>query len=160
MPINSPEFQVSINTLHEFDKKDEKGERKMNKKKVIGIVALVVLVAVMGILYATFKEKPVEGSKSITIEVVNSNGEGTTYEVKTDAEYLAQAMEEADGLEYEAEEGPYGLVFSSINGEKAVYEEDGAYWGFFVNGDYCNYGASEQPVEDGDAFQIVYTLAE
>lgn len=131
----------------------------MNKKKVIGIVALVVLVAVMGILYAAFKEKPVEGSKSITIEVVDSNGESTTYELKTDAEYLAQAMDEAEGLEYEAEDGAYGLVVSSVNGESAVYEVDGAYWGFFVNGDYCNYGISEQPVEDGDAFQIVYTLA-
>jgi hypothetical protein len=37
---------------------------------------------------------------------------------------------------------------------------DGAYWSFNVNGEYCNYGVSEQPVEDGDAFEIVYTKAE
>ena len=33
----------------------------------------------------------------------------------------------------------------------------GAYWGFSVNGQYCNYGIDEQPVEDGDAFVIAYT---
>ena len=31
---------------------------------------------------------------------------------------------------------------------------------FYVNDEYCNYGVSEQPVEDGDKFSIVYTLAE
>ncbi len=132
----------------------------MNKKKLLGIAALVVLVVVMGLLYTAFKEKPVEGSKAVTIEVIDSNGESTMYEVQTDAEFLAEAMDEADGLEYEAEEGPYGLSVSAVNGESAVYEVDGAYWGFSVNGEYCNYGISEQPVEDGDAFQIVYTPAE
>ena len=47
-----------------------------------------------------------------------------------------------------------------VNGESAVYDTDGAYWGFFVNDEYCNYGVSEQPVEDGDAFKIEYTKAE
>lgn len=132
----------------------------MNKKKVIGTVVLVVLIVVMAILYHTLREKPVEGSKAITIEVVDSQGASRMYELKTDAEFLAQAMDEAGGLEYVAEEGPYGLTVSEVNGESAVFEVDGAYWGFFVNGEYCNYGISEQPVEDGDAFRIAYTLAE
>lgn len=132
----------------------------MNKKKVAGIIVLVVLVVAMAILYGTLREKPVVGSKAITIEVVDSEGESTVYELQTDAEFLAQAMDEADGLKYVAEEGPYGLTVSEVNGESAVFEVDGAYWGFFVNGEYCNYGISEQPVEDGDAFQIAYTLAE
>ena len=61
-------------------------------------------------------------------------------------------------LEYVGEEGPYGIQVNSVNGEEAIYETDAAYWGFFVNGEYCNYGISEQPVEDGDAFQIIYTV--
>ena len=51
-------------------------------------------------------------------------------------------------------------MVDTVNGEKAVYEEDGAYWGFTVNGEYCNYGIAEQPVADGDEFEIVYTLSE
>ena len=132
------------------------------KKKLIGIGALLVLVAAMIFAYSTFKEKPVEGSKAVTLEVVNSKEESVVYEVQTDAEFLIEIMDEAkeQGFTYEGEEGQYGLMITSVNGESAVFETDGAYWGFFVNDEYCNYGVSEQPVEDGDAFAIVYTMAE
>ena len=131
----------------------------MNKKKVIlGSGILVVLIVVMTLIWTNFREKPVEGSKAITIEVVDSKGESEKYELKTDAEFLVEAMEEAkqQGLTYEGEEGQYGLSISTVNGERADYTLDGAYWGFYVNDEYCNYGVSEQPVEDGDAFEIVY----
>ena len=135
----------------------------MNKKKVIlGSGILVILIVVMTLIWTNFREKPVEGSKAITIEVVDSKGESEKYELKTDAEFLVEAMEEAKqkGLTYEGEEGQYGLSISTVNGERADYTLDGAYWGFYVNDEYCNYGVSEQPVEDGDAFEIVYTKAE
>ncbi len=131
---------------------------RINKKAMLGIVALAVLVIVLGVLYVAFGEKPVEGSKSITIEVVNDEGESKMYEVKTDAEYLQQAMDEA-GVQYTGYEGPYGFTVETINGISGIYETDGAYWGFFVNDEYCNYGISQQPIKDGDAFKIVYTLA-
>ena len=134
-----------------------------NKKRILGIGLLVVIIAAMAIIYATFKEKPVEGSKSITIEVVDSKEETTTYELKTDAKYLIEAMEEAKelGLTFSGEESEeFGMSIYEINGETADFNVDGAYWGFFVNGDYCNYGVSTQPVEDGDAFEIVYTVFE
>lgn len=134
-------------------------ENKNNKKKILGVAAFVALIAVMGILYFAFAQKAVEGSKSITIEVVNSQGESKVYELTTDAEYLAQAMDEAEGLEYTAVDSMYGLTVQSVNGESAVYEVDKAYWGFYVNGEYCNYGISQQPVMDGDAFKIEYTPA-
>lgn len=127
------------------------------KKKLIGVVVLVVLVAAMAIAYGAFREKPVEGSKAITMEVVDDKGESTMYELKTDAEYLADAMKEAK-IPFETSEGPYGLTVDSVHGIGGVFGVDPGYWGFFVNGDYCNYGISEQPVEDGDEFQIVYTL--
>ena len=135
----------------------------MNKKKVIlGSGLLVVLIVAMALIWTNFREKPVEGSKAITIEVVDSKGESENYELKTDAEYLQQAMDELkeEGLTYEAEEGPYGLSVLKVNGEQAIYDIDGAYWSFNINGEYCNYGISQQPVEDGDAFEIVYTKAE
>ena len=31
-----------------------------------------------------------------------------------------------------------------------------AYWGFYINGEYCSYGIDSQPVSDGDIFEIVY----
>lgn len=132
----------------------------MKLKKILGIVVLIALVAAMVFAYTTFSEKPVEGEKNITIEVVTKDGTSTVYEVNTDAEYLVGAMEEAEGLTFEGEDGPYGFSVNAINGIDAALDSGVAYWGFFVNDEYCNYGVSQQPVEDGDRFSIVYTLAE
>ncbi len=135
----------------------------MNKKKVIlGSGILVVLIVAMALVWTNFREKPVEGSKAITIEVIDSQEKSVEYELQTDAQYLIDAMEEAkeQGLSYEGEEGQYGLSISTVNGERADYTLDGAYWSFYVNDEYCNYGVSEQPVENGDAFKIVFTKAE
>lgn len=133
---------------------------KEKTKKILGVCLVVVLVAALAGAYFIFREKPVEGSKSVVIEVIDSKGETTEYKVNTDAEFLHGAMDEADGLTYEGYEGPYGYTISKINGESAVYEIDGAYWSFYVNDEYCNYGIDSQPVNDGDEFSIIYTLAE
>ena len=135
----------------------------MNKKKVIlGSAVLAILIVAMALIWTNFREKPVEGSKEISIEVVNSKEKSEIYELKTDAQFLKEAMEEAkeNGLTFEGTDGDYGLMITTVNGERAVFEKDGAYWSFYVNDEYCNYGIAEQPVEDGDAFKIVYTKAE
>ena len=131
--------------------------KKSNKKVILGIVALVAVIAIMAAVFFIFREKPVEGSKSITIEVVNKAQESTMYELKTDAEYLRQAMEEAEGLEFSGADSQYGLTVEVINGENTDFN-NGSYWSFYVNDTYCNYGIDTQPVLDGDAFKIVYTV--
>lgn len=132
----------------------------MKNKKIWGAGLLVVLIAVFAIVYGVFREKPVEGSKEITIEVVNQAEESEVYELKTDAKFLRQAMEEAEGLEFSGQESEYGMMVEVVNGESAVYDKDRAFWSFMVNGELCNNGIDTQPVEDGDEFQIVYTEAE
>ncbi|MBQ7296114.1 MAG: DUF4430 domain-containing protein [Clostridia bacterium] len=134
--------------------------KSVKSKKILGVVILAVLIVAMAFTFNAFKEKPVEGEKNITIEVVAEDKTSTVYEVDTDAEYLLGAMEDADGLTFEGEDGPYGMSVSTVNGVRADYTLDGAYWAFFVGEEYCNYGVSQQPVEDGDSFKIVYTLAE
>ena len=89
------------------------------------------------------------------VSLVDDSGAATVYEVSTDALYLRQVMEQAEGLTFESADG----MVITVNGLRADYVLDGAYWGFFVNGDYCNYGIDQQPVEDADRFSIVYTLA-
>ena len=130
---------------------------KKNVRRILAAAALALLFAALALVYVTFGENAVAGSKAITITVVNSAAQKTAYSLKTDAQYLIQAMDEADGLSYESSDGPYGLVIEAINGERAVYSENGAYWSISVNGEYGNYGVSQQPVKDGDAFTIAYT---
>lgn len=134
--------------------------KKTNKKAVIGIVSVVALIVILALVYVFFRQKPVEGSKSITITVVNKVANETVYEVKTDAEYLRQAMEETEGLTFSGAESEYGMMVDTVNGERADYTQDGAYWAFFINGEYCNNGIDTQPVADQDAFSICYTLAQ
>lgn len=131
----------------------------MNKKKIIlgtGIFAVLVIALVAA--WIAFGQKPVEGSKEITIEVVNSKEESEVYTLKTDVKFLEEAMNEAEkeGLTYECENG----MVITVNGERADYNKDGAYWSFYVNNEYANFGIAEQPVEDGDAFKIEYTKAQ
>jgi hypothetical protein len=78
------------------------------------------------------------------------------YEVHTDAEYLRQVMEESD-MEFSGTESDYGMMVETVNGVTADYNADGAYWAFYVDGEYCNYGIDSQPVEDGESYQIIYT---
>lgn len=133
--------------------------KKSNKKVVIGVAVLVAVIALFAIIYCVFRAKPVEGSKEITIEVIDNEQASTTYELKTDAEYLRQAMEEADGLTFSGSESEYGLMVDTVNGVTADYSVDGAYWSFYVNGEYCNYGIDSQPVLDGDDFTIKYEVS-
>ena len=128
----------------------------MKNNKILKLVAVIALIAAMAFAFVTFSEKPVEGSKAIKIEVVDNNQQSKTYSVKTDAEYLRQAMDEAEGLTYEGSEGPYGYSISAVNGIVADWNVDQTYWAFYVNDEYCNYGVDSQPVNDLDAFKIVY----
>lgn len=132
--------------------------KKLNWKQIV--IALVVLVALIvgGIfVYSKFGPQTQKGEKHITIEVIDKEKKSTVYELDTDAEVLKEAMDEADGLTYGGSESEYGLMIDTVNGVKADYNVDASYWGFYVNGEYCNYGIESQPVTDGDEFQIIYT---
>lgn len=138
----------------------EEVTKKSNKKVIIGVVAFVAVLVLLAAVFCMFRAKPVAGSKAIVIEVVNQEQDTTTYNVNTDAEYLRQAMEEAEGLTFSGAESEFGLMVDTVNDVRADYTLDGAYWAFFVNGEYCNYSIDEQPVLDGDIFKIAYTPAE
>ena len=132
----------------------------MKNKKILAVALVAVLVAALALVYVAFGEKTVDGMKHVTIEVVMADETSTVYEVDTDGNYLIDAMNTAENLTFEGEEGMYGLSISTVNGVRADYTLDGAYWAFYVGEEYCNYGVSEQTIEDGDNFSIVYTMAE
>lgn len=132
-----------------------------NRKKLAIAAAVVVAAAVIfGVIYLCFAPKAAEGSKRLTIEVVDDTGASKVFTVHTDAEYLREALEETKGLTVEGTESDYGLMVETVNGVTADYNADGAYWAFYVDGEYCNYGVDEQPVMDGESYSIVYTAAE
>lgn len=94
--------------------------------------------------------------KHITLTVTYADGHSDELAIDTEAEFLKEAIE--DQVELGGEEGEYGFYIESVNGEKADYDADGAYWAIYVNGEYGMYGVDSQPVADGDSYALVYTV--
>lgn len=126
-------------------------------QKILIAVICVILVAALAIgIYFITRPAAATGTKAYTVEVTNSQGEKKTYSGMTDQEYLRGLMDEIDGFTYEGTESEYGLYITSVNGETADFDTDGAYWSVYVNGEYGQFGVDSQPVADGDSFGFVY----
>lgn len=133
-----------------------------NNKKIIPICLVAILVIIVGLtfIYQNFKPQTNTENKTITVEVIDQNKDSTKYTIKTNAEFLRKALEEEPSLEISGTESEYGLMIDTVNGIRADYQKDGAYWSILLNNELCNYGVDSQPVNDKDEFQIVYTLAQ
>ncbi|HCT90132.1 MAG TPA: hypothetical protein DF613_01930 [Lachnospiraceae bacterium] len=133
---------------------------KNNKKLLLGAVALIAVIAVFGVVYMNFRPKTRTGTKAITLTVVDDQGKETSYETRTDKEYLGEVFDEIDGLDVQGTAGTYGLYIETVNGLTADYDTDGAYWSLYVNGEYGTNSADSQPVADGDAYMLKYEIAQ
>jgi len=129
-----------------------------NKKLILIAVAFVVLVGVALAAYFLTRPTVTQGAKTYTITVVHADGSEKPFELHTDAKYLGEALLEA-GL-IQATDGPYGLDVSHVDGERAVYDEDNAYWALYIGEEYSMTGVSETPVHDGSVFRYVWTPAD
>ena len=125
------------------------------KKKILAAVCLVATAAVMFGLWRMTRQDPVEGMKHITVEVCHGDGTEKTFQYETDAEYLGVFLED-EGL-IEGEEGPYGIYVSEVDGERAVYEENGCWWGLTCDGETVNTGADQVIIEDGRVYTWIYS---
>lgn len=129
----------------------------MKNKKIIVILAavLVVLAAAFAVVWKFALPETQKGAKQITVTVVDSAKKEKTHKIDTDAEYLGEALyEERLVTEEEYKSGFY----TEIDGEKADYNKDKAFWWIKRNGEDASVGANELPVADGDKFEITYTV--
>lgn len=128
-----------------------------NKKSILLSVLAVLLVAALAVgayfLYDSLKPETQQGSKNVTIIVTDTvNGaEQKTFEYYTDAEYLADLLLEKELAE--GSTGEYGFSIETVDGTSADASQY-QYWAIYVNGEYGQYGASTQPVIDGDKFEL------
>ena len=129
-----------------------------NKKLILALFAFVAVACLLLGVWAENRPETTEGTKSYTVTVVHSDGAVKEFSYTTDEEYLADALV-AEGL-IAGDEGPYGLTVITVDGEDAVWDTDNAYWSLAINGEYATTGASETPVNDGDAFRLEYTKFE
>ena len=69
--------------------------------------------------------------------------------------FLADALLEAKLVEGDMD--TYGLYIKYVNGIRADYTLDGAYWSLSKGGEMLMTGASDTPIADGDSFELTYT---
>lgn len=130
----------------------------MSKKKLfLSIAALVLVVGLLLGLYFATRPQTQEGTKSFTVTVVHKDGSSKDFTYTSDEEFVGTVLQ-AEGL-IEGEMGQYGLYIKKVDGEKAVYEEDNAYWGFYIGEDYAQTGIDQTPIEDGKVYKLVYVPA-
>lgn len=133
------------------------------------IAALLVIVAIFSLAAcakvppeglwenATYRNDMTLGNGAKTIEVTVEAGEySVVFTVKTDKDTLADALVE-HGLIL-GEETQYGLSVYYVNGIKADWNTDGAYWSVYEGESYATSGVSFIEVEDGDSFKLAYTM--
>ena len=120
------------------------------------VLALALLVGGMVALYLKFRPQAVEGMKSFTVTVVHKDGTRKEFFYTSDKEYLGAALQETGLLE--GEEGPYGLMISTVDGELADWNVDQGYWALYIGEEYATTGIDTTPIHNGDVFSLEYTI--
>ncbi len=125
------------------------------KKILIGLVVLIVVAAVMLVAYTRLKPKTTEGSKKIVVEVVIPEKENKEYTIKTDAEYLGQALNEIDIVK--GTQGDYGLLITEVAG-RVIDESKQEWWCITKGGEDVFTGADMTPIADGEHYELTLTV--
>ena len=127
-------------------------------KKKIRIVSLLMalLIALCAFAACTPKDDADNATpKTITVEVVHKNGETKTFTITTTAATLRGALDQENLVE--GEEGQFGLYIKVVDGERADYDTDKAYWGVYKGDEYLMTGIESTKIADGDLYRLVYT---
>ena len=131
--------------------------------RLFSLVAVLAMVAVMCFSLASCKNdkpetpKDSEGAK-ITIQVTVTHGDGSqkVFDIEsTEGATLRSGLEPVNQVAGAASE--CGLHGKSVDGERADYDRDGAYWGFYQDGQYLMSGIDTTYVKEGDSFEIRYS---
>ena len=92
-----------------------------------------------------------------TVTVVHADGTSKDFSYETTEKYVGKVLQDA-GL-IQGNMGPYGMEIHTVDGEKAVYNEDKAYWAVYEGEEYALQGIDTTPVVDGGIYKLVYTGA-
>ena len=126
-----------------------------NKKLLGGVAALVLVCAVFFGVWTATRPEVQQGAKALTVEVVHKNGEAKTFDFRTDAEYLSDALLEQKIVE--DNQTAYGLYILAVDGETAD-ESNQEWWCLTKGGEVHMSGASETVIADGDAYELTLTV--
>ena len=96
------------------------------------------------------------GSKTISVTVTDNEGKNVVFTIKTDAKTVGDALIENELIA--GDEGAYGLYVKVVNGLRADYDKDHAYWAFTIDGEMAMTGVDMTDLTDGGKYELVYTI--
>lgn len=134
----------------------------MNSKVVLSVLSLVLIVA-MALTFSAcgndsnVNEEP-KAEKSFVFKVVDLDGSEKSFDIKTDAKTVGDALVAEELIS--GTESEYGLMVDTVNGIKYDYNADGAYWAFYIDGEYAMTGVDATDIVDGTTYSFVATKAE
>lgn len=120
----------------------------MNRiKKILSLILFTAMIMTL-VTGCGKKNTPVsDDAKAFTFVVTDKEGAETTFNITTEKQTVGEALLD-EGL-IEGSDSQYGLYVTKVNGIEAIYENDGTYWAFYVNGEYATSGVDTTDVIDG-----------
>ena len=127
---------------------------KKNTKILLSVLALLVAVGALAGVYLALRPGTQAGAKAVVVTVA-AGEKGDEHTLRTDAEYLGQALLDA-GL-VKGEDGPYGLYITEAGGVPADSAKQ-QWWCLTKGGEMWNYGADATELSDGDTYELTFTV--
>ncbi len=93
-----------------------------------------------------------EGETEFSFTVTDGDGKETAYLIHTDKKTVGDALLELELIA--GDEGDYGLYVKTVNGITVDYDTDGAYWAFYVDGEYAMSGVDTTEITKGATYSF------
>ena len=142
--------------------------KKNSMKKLLSFIGCIVLIAAMALCMIGCNganQDPVtepsvfsdgqslgSGAVSFTFVVEDLDGSKATVQISTEKKTVGEALQELGVIKGVVEE--YGLYIKTVNGITYDYAKDGAYWGFYINGEYAMTGVDSTDITPGATYTL------
>lgn len=129
-------------------------KKKSFKKAAIGVIAFVAAIVLLYVIYNEFLPASITGKKEIVAEVVQVDGSSKSYEIKTKAENLREALEGKKLIS--GSESDFGLFVTTVDGVTADDSKQ-QWWCFTKSGEVMTTSVDDTKIADGDHYEITLT---
>lgn len=122
----------------------------MKRKILFGVIMTLIVIAIIcGVVYINYNssDETSNNLKEISILVYDKDSKEIFNEkIKTDEQYLSNALEKVEKLDIQMQDSQYGKYITSIQG---ISEGDNYYWSYYINEEYATVGVSNCEIQDG-----------
>ncbi len=131
----------------------------MQKRDYIITLTVILLIIISAFAALVIKEQNHQGKtgdKVISVTIVNQDKTQKLFKISTDSKTLGGALLQRNLVTPEEYKDGF---YTQINGIRADYKLDGAWWCFTKNGEELSEGVNQHYIKDGDCFEITHTPA-